>query len=182
MAAAVAHLRRSAPLAAVTALALLGAAPQAAIARHCHNASANPNSGSIRAAQRATLCLINNRRRHQGLRPLRENRRLTRASARHARDMARHNYFAHGNFVGRIRAAHYFRGARSWYVGENIAWGAGRYARPAATVRMWMNSPPHRHNILSRGFREIGLGIARGAPVSGVPGGATYATDFGARG
>ena len=42
-----------------------------------------------------------------------------------------------------------------------------------------MNSPPHRHNILHRKFREIGIGIARGVPVRANYDGATYATDFG---
>ena len=42
-----------------------------------------------------------------------------------------------------------------------------------------MNSPPHRANILSAQFREIGIGVSRGAPVAGVSDGVTYATDFG---
>jgi uncharacterized protein YkwD len=47
-----------------------------------------------------------------------------------------------------------------------------------------MNSPGHRANILNGSFREIGIGIANGAPVSlgAATAGATYATDFGFRG
>jgi uncharacterized protein YkwD len=45
-----------------------------------------------------------------------------------------------------------------------------------------MHSPGHRANILSRSFREIGIGVSRGAPVSGIGDGVTYATDFGRRG
>jgi hypothetical protein len=42
-----------------------------------------------------------------------------------------------------------------------------------------MNSPGHRHNILTGEFTEIGIGIALGSP--GTPTwGATYTTDFGA--
>ena len=44
-------------------------------------------------------------------------------------------------------------------------------------VRAWMNSAGHRANILSRSFKQIGIGIANGAPNGGS--GATYATDFG---
>jgi uncharacterized protein YkwD len=44
-----------------------------------------------------------------------------------------------------------------------------------------MHSPGHRANILSSRFREIGIGISRGAPVRGMGNAATYATDFGAR-
>jgi uncharacterized protein YkwD len=44
-----------------------------------------------------------------------------------------------------------------------------------------MHSPPHRHNILSGQFREIGIGVSRGAPVGGQDRAATYGTDFGTR-
>ena len=101
---------------------------------------------------------------------------------RHARDMAKRNYFEHGDFVGRIKRANYLDGAGAWTVGENIAWGGGSYATPAAIVRMWMDSPPHKANILSSHFHEIGIGIAHGTPSARVDEGATYATDFGARG
>jgi hypothetical protein len=40
-------------------------------------------------------------------------------------------------------------------VGENIAAG---YETPEAVVAAWMNSSGHRANILSTGFREIGIG------------------------
>ena len=46
-----------------------------------------------------------------------------------------------------------------------------------------MNSPGHRANILSPSFREIGIGVAYGAPVAGAgTPAATYATDFGRKG
>ena len=164
--------------AGVAALAL--AAP--ANASSCANTDVNPNNVSLSVANQATLCLLNEQRRAYNLRALRENSRLDLASVRHALDMARNNYFAHGDFVGRIRAAHYLDGARSWYVGENIAWGSYSYATPRSIVRNWMNSPPHRANILNRRFRDIGIGIARGAPRAGVSNAATYVTDFGTRG
>jgi uncharacterized protein YkwD len=99
--------------------------------------------------------------------------------------MASKRYFSHNSlngssFVDRIRRTGYLRGARSWNVGENIAWGSGRLSTPRAIARAWMNSPGHRANILSRSFRSIGIGIASGTPSGG--GGATYTTDFGRRG
>ena len=96
--------------------------------------------------------------------------------------MAKHNYFDHGNFIGRIRHTNYLTGISTWAVGENIAWGSGSYSTPGSIVNQWMHSPPHRQNILNRRFREIGIGIAQGTPESGYPDGATYTTDFGARG
>ena len=100
--------------------------------------------------------------------------------------MNRRNYFDHtsrggSSFVDRIKRAGYLRGARSWSVGENLAWGSGSHATARSIVRAWMNSPGHRANILNGRFREIGIGITRGAPVPGVHNGATYATSFGSR-
>ena len=122
-----------------------------------------------------------------GLRRLKFNRRLARAARRHARDMARRNYFSHdtlggGSFVDRIRHEGYLRGAHTWYVGENLAWGTMGSSRPRVIMQMWMNSPGHRANILNASFREIGIGVAYDSPIprGGRPAG-TYATDFGSR-
>jgi uncharacterized protein YkwD len=56
-------------------------------------------------------------------------------------------------------------------VGENIAAG---YPTAKAVMRAWMRSPGHRHNILDRRFRKIGLGLARSA--DGTP---YWVQDFG---
>jgi uncharacterized protein YkwD len=154
-------------------------APSQALA--CAHADDHPHDMSSADAKRATVCLLNDIRRDNRLRPLRVNKRLSKASQRHTNAMTARNFFAHGDFVGRIRATRYLRGARGWTVGENIAWGSWTYATPRAIVRGWMNSPPHRRNILSTRFREIGIGISRGAPVGGQQRAATYATDFGTR-
>ena len=172
------NLRRIAAAAVATAAL---AAPSQALAAGCPDENANPNSIGVTKAKAATLCLLNNERRSRGLRPLALNSKLSVAARRHARAMAARKFFAHGDFVGRIRAARYFSGARSWTVGENIAWGSWNYATPASIHEGWMNSPPHRKNILSRRFREVGIGVAEGAPVGGQRFGATYATNFGAR-
>jgi uncharacterized protein YkwD len=174
-------LRAIVPIAAVSAIALSAPAPIAA-AGSCPGADADPAKTSMKAVKRATVCLLNQQRRQHHLKKLRANGRLSLASQRHANDMARRKYFAHGNFVGRIKSARYLNGSGSWSVGENIAWGSGQLATPRQIVKAWMNSPPHRHNILSGKFREIGIGIARGVPVRANYDGATYATDFGRRG
>jgi uncharacterized protein YkwD len=174
--------RRISLVAATATLAVAAAAaPGTAAAADCANRNANPNDISTAQARQATLCLLNNERRQRGIRPFKDNRRLTLASQRHANDMSKRNYFAHGDFVGRIKAARYLKGARGYTVGENIAWGSWDYATPANIVDGWMHSPGHRANILNGRFREIGLGVARGAPVGGQDRAGTYVTDFGAR-
>ncbi|MFL5910553.1 MAG: CAP domain-containing protein [Gaiellaceae bacterium] len=167
-------------LAASAALTACLAVPANALA--CGNVHADANRASITQVDTSTVCLLNAERRRHGLPSLHVNRKLSLASKRHARSMAAHHYFAHGDFVDRIRAVHYLSGARSWIIGENIAWGSQRLGTPAEIVKAWMDSPPHRANILSRSFREIGIGVSRGAPVAGLNDGVTYATDFGKRG
>jgi uncharacterized protein YkwD len=66
-------------------------------------------------------------------------------------------------------------------VGENLAWGSGALATPAAVITGWMTSPPHRANVLDRRFRHLGLGLAAGAPGAPGSGAATYAGLFAAR-
>jgi uncharacterized protein YkwD len=168
-----------AAVAATLAAAL--ASPSHALAATCANGDANPNDISVQDAKDATLCLLNQQRRAHGLRAFNDNNRLDLASQRHANDMSARKYFAHGDFVGRIRAARYFGSSRGWTVGENIAWGSYDYATPASIVDAWMHSPGHRANILNGRFKEIGLGVARGAPTRGQDRGGTYVTDFGTR-
>ena len=177
------RLRPAAVLLSACALVLV-AAPAASAA--CGSSSAMAGQVSRAALASSTICLVNAERAQRGLRPLRLNHRLSRASRGHARDMVRRSYFSHdsisgASFVDRIRRAGYLRGRQAWIIGENLAWGSGNRSTPAAIVRAWMQSPGHRANILQRRFREIGIGLVGGAPRR-VPGpAATYATDFGAR-
>jgi uncharacterized protein YkwD len=169
----------SALLIGVLALAV----PAGASASSCANAAASPSSVSSKTAVRTTACLLNEQRAAHGLRKLRLNGRLSKAAARHARDMARRHYFSHvslsgASFLQRIKRTGYLRRARSWSAGENIAWGSGGFATPRSIVQAWMNSPGHRANILNGRFREIGLGVARRAPRGR---GATYVNEFGYR-
>jgi uncharacterized protein YkwD len=170
---------------AMTALAvLLFTVPSASAAGPCDAANASASQASKRALVRATLCVLNAERARHNLRPLRLNRKLSRAAQRHSRAMARKRFFSHtslsgASFVDRIRSTGYLSGARSWTVGENIAYGSGERSTPRAIGRAWMGSPPHRANILSASYRAIGIGIAPGTPVG--HGGGTYTTDFGRR-
>jgi uncharacterized protein YkwD len=165
--------------AAAITLAVAFASPASALASDCANADANPNDISVAAARHATLCLLNVERRQHGIKPFRDNSKLTLASQRHANDMSRRHYFEHGDFVGRIKKVRYLQGARGYTIGENIAWGSWDYATPANIVDAWMHSAGHRANILNSGFHDIGLGVAKGAPVGGQKNAGTYVTDFG---
>jgi uncharacterized protein YkwD len=173
----------------VIAVSALAVAPGASEARSCPGANTVPSALGAGAANHTTLCLLNAQRRAHGLNKLHANGRLHHAAAGYAQLMARRNFFSHVSPSGstplsRIKHARYLAGARSWTIGENLAWATGSLATPRATVRAWMNSPGHRANILNASFREIGIGVAKGAPVpvGAAARGATYATDFGRRG
>ncbi len=171
-------------LAAAVALACAPAAPASAAA--CPGAHVTPAAHNLGKVRAATRCLINAERKRHGVRRVRADRDLRQAARRYAKRMVAQDFFAHESPSGselseRVRAAGYLRGARGWSAGENLAWGTGRLATPAATVRAWMGSPGHRANLLHGRFREVGVGVAPGAPVSSVGGrAATYVTVYGA--
>jgi uncharacterized protein YkwD len=156
-------------------------------AASCDAADDMPSASNTAAIRGATLCLLNQERTSRGLRRLRDNSRLESAAQSHSDDMVARRYFEHDSpggstMVDRIKRTGYVRPNAGWSLGENIAWGTQVLATPRETVKAWMNSPPHRANILRGSFKEIGIGIADDAPVSGTGGqpGATYTTDFGA--
>lgn len=83
--------------------------------------------------------------------------------------MVSQGYFEHTSpagvpFIDRIAATGYTHGARSWQVGENLVWGTGPLSTPQSLVTSWMNSPPHRENLLGARFREIGIAAVVGTP------------------
>jgi uncharacterized protein YkwD len=150
----------------------------------CTGADAMPTAANAKQVRNATLCLLNHHRRAHRLTPLRHNARLQTAAVRFSRQMVRERFFDHTapdgtTFDERIAAAGYV-GFRS--LAENIAWGSGSEATPAEIVDGWMHSSGHRRNILQPTLREIGIGIAVGAPtdIGGQPA-ATYSTVFGRR-
>lgn len=180
--------RRRIAVAAVAAVAVLvpASAPTAASAAPCANRDAHPSETRTGAIKRATLCLLNRRRAARGLKKLRHNRELAVAARRHAQDMVNQDFFAHTtpggvSFVDRILRTDYVRSSRGYSVGENLAWGSYRLGTPRLIVQAWMRSPGHKRNILDGRFREIGIGVVRGAPQPGVQRAATYATTFGRR-
>jgi uncharacterized protein YkwD len=168
-------------LAAVVA----GASPASATTG-CTSADAPAAHSSSATLSNAALCLVNQERTSRGLRALEQNRRLAKTAKGHARDMVAHNYFSHdsldgADFAERIRESGYVQPRAFPSLGEDLAWGSGSLGTPRSIVEGWMESPGHRANILSRKFREAGMGVAYGDPGAGEDG-ATYALDFGSGG
>ncbi len=172
-------------LAIASACALLPAAPAAASS--CAGAETEAADQGTARVEQSVHCLINQRRADAGLGPVRLNPKLGQAAARHSNDMVQTGFFAHtspggATFIDRIATTGYMRGARSWLVGENLVWGSGGLSTPASMVGAWMNSPPHRSNLLRSRFREIGLSAARGTPISAADeNGVTVSSEYGYR-
>jgi uncharacterized protein YkwD len=181
---------RGGPLAALVALVALGAAllPSASVASGipCGNAAATPARLTMHQMRSSELCLINRARAHYGLVPLHYNADLRDSATGHSDSMVVHRYFAHegpgGSVDSRISRAGYLdKGVQDFTIGENIAAGSGHEGSPWQIFVDWMHSPPHRANILDPGFRDAGVGVARGFPLGGAGAAATYTVDFGAR-
>lgn len=164
-------------LATVSALA---SAPQAHACTGTHTKLKADNAAKV---AKATVCLINRHRAKAGLKRMKADRKLRAAAATHSQDMVAQGYFEHDGpsgdtVVTRAQNAGYLKQSqRSWALAENIAYGAGGLGTAAAIVRSWMRSEGHRANILTKSFRDIGVGLAPGTPDGGS--GATFTLDVG---
>jgi len=168
-------------------LFVLLAAPASAAPPGCADAGLMPDAAALDRVRAATACLIDRERAARGLPAVSDSAALRGAAERYAREMVQRRFFAHRSPRGsttaqRIRSSGYFRGAGEWAVGEALAWGSGERATPAAVVRAWLGSPGHRRILLARRYRELGLGVALGAPVAvGAQPAATFVAEYGVR-
>ncbi len=113
---------------------------------------------TLTSEEQKALELLNADRTANGLPPLRLNARLAAIARAHAADMINRKFFAHDNPDGESPFDRMSRaGLRYSYAGENIA-----YDQTVEKIETgWMNSPPHRANILDPNFVEVGIGMVR---------------------
>lgn len=154
-------------IAFVAAWALVGAS--SASATSCPNTDVQVTGLSQAQMESSIGCLINEERTSFGLQPVQPNSDLRRAALSHSQEMVDEGYFEHTSpagltFIDRIQHTGYMSGVRSWVVGENLVWGDLDLSTPQALVTAWMNSPPHRENLLRARFDEIGIAAVVGTP------------------
>ena len=111
--------------------------------------------------------LANQYRMSKGLRALSINQSVQAASLAHAMDMMQHNYMGHvassgHDFDSRMRALR--DGAMILpSMGENAARLSHTDLKdPNSAQRIfqqWLNSPPHRHALLSRDYTSVATGV-----------------------
>jgi uncharacterized protein YkwD len=114
---------------------------------------------------------INAARAKRGLAALRVSPALAAAAAHHSREMAQGGYFEHRSADGSPfwkRVARFYPSGRgAWSVGENLLWSSPTIDAQGA-LRMWMESPGHRKNMLDAQWREIGISVLRVPAAPGV--------------
>jgi uncharacterized protein YkwD len=136
-------------------------------------------------ALRTMSCVLNYARRQDGLSPLRLDQRLNKAARLKVEDNVRCDEFSHTAcgtpFNAVFRRSGYLDGARSYQIGENLAWGSFALGSPRSIVEAWLNSPGHRENLFRTTWREMGLAVVRPPTFLGEQQVALWANEFGAR-
>jgi uncharacterized protein YkwD len=144
-----------------------------------------PAELSRASARQAIVCLVNEARADAGLAALTEDRRLQRASQRHAAAMDGTGCFSHrcpGEKGLKRRLSRYLAGKpRRFLYGEAISWQPATLASPQQVVEALLNSAEHRYRLLNPKYDELGVGFTIGTPSSALAPGGIYTIDFGMR-
>lgn len=113
---------------------------------------------------------INTERAKKGLVVLRLWKPLCKMARGHSENMAKKRVsFGHAGFDERAHSLNKSYPLKTF--GENVAYSLNVKDHLLTAVTGWMNSPPHRENILGN-FEETGIGIAF------APDGSFYATQL----
>jgi len=124
---------------------------------------------AFQTSKQQIIDFTNAERQKIGLPPLTYNSFLEASAQSHAEDMQKRDYFSHETPEGlseekRIKASGYldkFENCpcnKSYAIGENLAKGQ---LTAEEVIETWINSPPHKANLLHPTFSEIGIGISK---------------------
>lgn len=112
--------------------------------------------------ERTAFDLLNGQRASKGLPALVWNEDVARIARMHSENMARYKFFSHTGLDGKMVNDRADKcGVSRWKaIGENIAYNRG-YDKPADfAVERWMQSIPHRENILNDRWQQSAVGVA----------------------
>ena len=134
---------------------------------------------------RAMACLVNYARRSRGLRQLPLSAALAQAGSWKLADEVSCGEFSHTPcgrpWLSGFTRSGYLRGARTYAVGENLAFGEGQSGSPRRIFTAWLNSPDHCNNLLDPSWRQMGLALAKPQDFQGHTDVTLWANEFGAR-
>jgi uncharacterized protein YkwD len=143
-----------------------------------------PSAQGTPTTQASLLALVNSTRAQYGLSALKVSAALERSAALKAGEIRRCGNFSHtpcgASFTRTFQQVGYLRGRVA--VGENLYWGQRSLGTPNAAVGAWLQSPPHRENLLGRGWRQMGVAIIHAPSLFGVGDVWLYVLQFGRRG
>lgn len=107
--------------------------------------------------------LVNKEREKRGLYALSWNSQLADLARRYSNKMAQENFFSHydkdGNSVPERATA--MKITKWKRIGENLFMCEGYEKFSQIAVKGWMQSRPHRQNILEENYNQTGIGIGR---------------------
>lgn len=121
-----------------------------------------PASAEAGKMERLIFETLNQKRIEKGLSPLSWSEDMAKVARQHSFNMAELKFFSHvgkdGLLVSDRADALGFSNWRA--IGENIAYNQG-FENPAEfACERWLLSPSHKNNILSREWKETGVGVA----------------------
>lgn len=159
--------RRVAAIAALAVCATAGTATSVAQAAQAGRS----------AAEIAVLREMNAARLDHGLARLRPHGLLAKPARAHSVNLVAKGELDHDGpngepFWKRLVAAGF---PRNRWMGENLALMPSCDYEPAEVVQMWLDSPGHRANLLSKKFTVVGVGVASDAACTTT----VLTTDFG---
>jgi uncharacterized protein YkwD len=157
-------------LGAVVVAIAAAPAQASAMKADCPHAQARPGHVSLGKLRTAIGCLVNNARSKHHLHPVKLNDDLEAIAQDHSKKMVRRDCFKHRcrgeeSLKRRIKQSPYVKNATSFRYAEEL----GYETTPKQMVHRWLGAVSHRSNLLDLHFRNLGVGVRRGAPVKGVP-------------
>lgn len=140
--------------------------------------AANAATHAEVSGQSELLVEMNAARAKHNVTPLRLSHVLTRPARRHGEYLTRTGELDHDGADGQPFYVRLYKAgfSRRKAVGENLGMSSGCATDLAKTmVQMWLDSPGHRANLLSKRFKVVGLAVVAAPDCSNT----VYATDFG---
>ena len=130
-------------------------------------AAASDASAAIPVQVRAVTCLVNWARAQDRRRRLVRRPSLQRAAVIKGARVATCQQFSHTPCGSALTAAVNAAGYRYASFGENLFAGTWGQISARDVVSAWLQSPPHRRTLLTRGFRDLGVAPVRAGGLLG---------------
>jgi uncharacterized protein YkwD len=131
----------------------------------CPHARAKPHQTTLPKLRKAMICLVNHERARRDRRQLARSAKLKLAAQGHndvmlEKDCFRHDCPGEPGLNRRVRRTGYTKGHEAWRIAEDL----GFDNTPRQMLARLLRSRFNRRNLLTRSFRDIGVGVGWGTP------------------